>query len=315
MNRVAIFFGSLMLFGSVASHSWIACTDYLQENGDYWSENNCRAFPRGGHHFTPKNEFGKDTGFDYHPSDPKPCRSIGNIDKYTDDYGSAYYYPGQKVVIAHPTKNHVAEECTNQYIPDNGSYIFRSERNPSTDPTLPEFHANKVADLGISPFGHDKTFEQITTYPKPGFQNAPKFCENNDKALATAAFYIPPDLQAGKYIFMWSWSFNSDKDVYTTCWEAQVMKNKAARNRKLTKAGLSTDEPELLYGISLAPLPDGVDPPTAGPTSAAPPPTIPSEPTPDPNTNSPPVVTQSPTCQNCVPSTLTCLDNCLKSCY
>ena len=36
-----------------------------------------------------------------------------------------------------------------------------------------------------------KSQAEITTYPKPGYQNAPKFCENMDKALATNAFYIP----------------------------------------------------------------------------------------------------------------------------
>lgn len=55
----------------------------------------------------------------------------------------------------------------------------------------------QVADLGISPHGHERTNDEIITYPKKGYQNAPKFCENMDKALATAAFYIPPDLQPG----------------------------------------------------------------------------------------------------------------------
>jgi len=56
----------------------------------------------------------------------------------------------------------------------------------------------QVADLGVSPFGHSRTQAEITTYPKPGYQNAPKFCENMDKALATAAFYLPADLAEGK---------------------------------------------------------------------------------------------------------------------
>ena len=49
----------------------------------------------------------------------------------------------------------------------------------------------------MSPFGHTKSQAEITTYPKPGYQNAPKFCENMDKALATNAFYIP-NLEPGK---------------------------------------------------------------------------------------------------------------------
>lgn len=45
---------------------------------------------------------------------------------------------------------------------------------------------------------HDKTDAEMTTYPKPGFQNAPKFCENPDKALATNYFEIPADLPVGE---------------------------------------------------------------------------------------------------------------------
>ena len=55
----------------------------------------------------------------------------------------------------------------------------------------------QIADFGVSPFGHMKSQSEITTYPKPGYQNAPKFCENMDKALATNAFYIP-NLEPGK---------------------------------------------------------------------------------------------------------------------
>lgn len=58
----------------------------------------------------------------------------------------------------------------------------------------------QIADFGTAPFGHERTQAEITTYPKPGYQNAPKFCENMDKALATNAFYVP-NLQPGNPMF------------------------------------------------------------------------------------------------------------------
>ena len=85
-------------------------------------------------------------------------------------------------------QNHVAESCTNKNIPDNGNFIYTSPRDVQSDPTLETFRANEIADLGISPFGSDAATD---VYPKPGYQNAPKFCENMDKALATNVFEVP----------------------------------------------------------------------------------------------------------------------------
>lgn len=55
-----------------------------------------------------------------------------------------------------------------------------------------------------------------------GFQNCPKFDENNDKALCTVCFDLEADLAPGLYSFQWQWSFNAVTDAYTSCWEAQV---------------------------------------------------------------------------------------------
>ena len=55
-----------------------------------------------------------------------------------------------------------------------------------------------VADLGISPTGYQAA-ETYKTYPKPGYQNAPKFCEDTDKSMGTYSFNVPTNLAAGKY--------------------------------------------------------------------------------------------------------------------
>ena len=36
----------LAIVGAALCHSWIACADYLEMNGDYWDENKCRGYPR-----------------------------------------------------------------------------------------------------------------------------------------------------------------------------------------------------------------------------------------------------------------------------
>ncbi len=47
-----------------------------------------------------------------------------------------------------------------------------------------------IWDWGVSPFGYGRDAETLI-YPKAGFQNAPKFCENMDKSLATYTFEVP----------------------------------------------------------------------------------------------------------------------------
>jgi len=250
---MAILLGSLLysglLIGQIAAHSWIACTDYLEKNGDYWDASSCRAFARHGWQYTNKNEaFGTDKGYNINnppPPNNNPCRtSRDDNGAYTSDHPMAVYHLGQEVIIAHPTKNHVADVgCTNKYIPDNGSFIYRSGVYPSQDPTLSQFKANEVADFGKAPFGHHIPDHVTRTYPKPGYQNAPKFCENPDKSLATNHFTIPNNLQPGRYTLLWAWYFNGPTELYTCCWEVDIVNTQAERDQRLQARGISTQDP------------------------------------------------------------------------
>jgi len=58
-----------------------------------------------------------------------------------------------------------------------------------------------VADLGTSPTGAANS--QSSTYPKPGYQNAPHFCQNTDKSLGTYSFNVPVDLAPGATLNEW----------------------------------------------------------------------------------------------------------------
>jgi len=232
----------LVLVAMVNGHSWIACTDYQEENGAYWDKELCRAYPRYAEKYANKDSFGNDRGFDYRPQGGAPCRKDGSS-PYSDSYPKAVYYPGQRVVITHPTKNHVSDtRCTSKYIPDHGNYIYAVQGDENSDPDMATFSANKIADLGLSPNGWAIDESVINSYPKPGYQNAPAFCENMDKAMATAAFDIPQTQNTGSHTFMWEWAFNGPADIYTTCWEVDIVANKAERDRILANRGQSTDD-------------------------------------------------------------------------
>ncbi|XP_013396642.1 uncharacterized protein LOC106163560 [Lingula anatina] len=237
---------------TVNSHSWLTCVDYLEENGHFYSHDLCRAYPRGAYPFyAPKDiPFGTDRGFNHQPTEAQACITERNDGaNYNSDYPRAVYYPGQRVVIAHPTKNHVADTCTNPFIPDNGNWIyFYPTGETGTDPTLSTYRSDSylLVDFGVAPTGQGAA---ITTYPKKGFQNAPKFCEppGTDKALATYAFDFP-EMPPGTYSFMWLWEFNQGS-FYSGCWEAEVVATKADRDSIYQGRNQPTRDPDNIAGV------------------------------------------------------------------
>jgi len=197
----------LYLLVSVANaHSWVQCADYKVADAKNWDVSQCKGYARNyGTAFQWANYvFGADVGYNYIPTENKPCRDPLAADSYSTTYPAASYAIGQKVCLAWPAKNHVAASCTNQYIPDHGVKVYRSERNSTTDPTMSGFRKNLVADLGAASGENGK-----------GFQNCPLFCENPDKAFCEGCFTVPK-IDPGKYTFIWVWAFNSDALSDTT---------------------------------------------------------------------------------------------------
>ena len=97
----------LIYVTSVCGHSWITCTDYLEENGEYWDAGHCRAFPRHGAEFTSRTgQFGADRGYNIiNPPNNAPCRTARDDSQaYDTEHPIAVYFSGQNVVITHPTK-------------------------------------------------------------------------------------------------------------------------------------------------------------------------------------------------------------------
>ena len=192
---------TILFAAFAAGHSWLDCTDYRMTSGaqsDYYDPAVCQGYARGGQQQKDAG-FGQDTGFN---NKAQTCQA-GN-----DTPQRAQYTPGQRVCLAYPAKNHVADATTNQYIPDLGVKIMRTQMGDASDTFTTEYqHLNGVHQDGQIDY--------------KGFQNCPKFAENNDKALCTMCFDLEADLAAGAYAFMWQWELNAG-EFYTTCWDADV---------------------------------------------------------------------------------------------
>jgi len=281
------------LIPCITAHSWLACSDYGEKNGVYYDHAKCRGWPRLASKYAPIGAtFGGDSGFDTRPrSGTSPCASARTNADYTGGHHMAVYFPGQQVVLAHPMKNHGAASCTNKYIPDNGNWIYAQKMTEvgKNDPTLSKFKENEIVDLGKSPVGHQIPDERINSYPKPGFQNAPAFCEDTDKSMGTYSFNVPRDMETGKYTFVWLWAFNSPQDYYSTCFEVEVVNDYKEREAALLARGQSDlslicdngPTSEQRAGSTLG-CQDGQDvPPPPKPTQPAPPKPVVTTPPPE----------------------------------
>jgi len=233
---------NIFTISSVSAHSWLACTDYAEKNAAEYDHSKCRGWPRNAARFAPiAGVFGGDTGYDTRPqSGTTPCATSRSISDYRDGHHSAVYFKGQQVILAHPMKNHGAStQCLNKYIPDNGNWIYQADQTKpgEADPVLSVFKEKKVVDLGISPFGHSTSDSVANSYPKPGYQNAPKLCDDTDKALATYSFNVPENLEVGEYTFVWLWAFNSPTDYYSTCFEVEIVETPEERENIFKSRG------------------------------------------------------------------------------
>jgi len=275
----------------ISAHSWIACTDYAEKNAAHYDHGKCRGWPRLASRFAPIGaQFGGDTGYDTRPgSTSSPCATRRSADDYASGHHSAVYFSGQQVVLAHPMKNHGTGSCTNKYIPDHGNWLYAQPMTAvgGDDPTLDTFKQNEIVDLSTSPFGHNVPDSEINSYPKPGYQNAPAFCEDTDKALGTYSFNVPRDMAPGHYTFAWLWAFNGPTDYYSTCFEVEIVENAAKRAEVFTSRGqsdftLPCDQSATSNGaagsLEGCSLPPPTSPPTTQSSTALPPSSSTSEP-------------------------------------
>ncbi|EQC29005.1 hypothetical protein SDRG_13340 [Saprolegnia diclina VS20] len=251
-----------LLLGAVAAHSWIECSDYLMtsvEDRNYWDASKCFGYPRCS--AARNGVFGNEGSLDYQSAKGNSCQCAqGSNNAYTSTYPKATYVPGQRVCLAYPAKNHVADHCTNQYIPDNGMTIYRSTVGATADPALGQWpvqypnttngeHANGVIDY-------------------KGFQNCPKFCENMPNAFCSLCFDLEPDLALGTYTFHWEWLFNANQAKYISCWEADVVQSKSHPTPSFLPSTTAAPQPLSPPGSTPAPMPYPSVTPSVQPTPA-----------------------------------------------
>jgi hypothetical protein len=203
---------SVYLINFVSSHSWLSCTDYNIDN-PYSNQkinynlNSCKGYPRNynSQFISDKNRgFGFDTGYN---TPGESCAFKRNLNENSPEIPIASYKSGQQVCLTYPSKNHVADTCTNQYIPDNGIKIYRSSKSNEEDfnteyPHLNGIHVNGQIDY-------------------KGFQNCPGFCDNPDKTVCYVCFNLESNIEPGTYSFKWVWEFNNG-DYYSSCWDAAI---------------------------------------------------------------------------------------------
>lgn len=187
------------------AHSWVECTDYRGQR-NYWDANACQGRARCSE-IQSKSAFGQDTGFNF-KGNTCQCPYSKSAETYKQ-VKMAQYTPGQRVCLAYPPKNHVADKCTNAYIPDAFVKIYRTAKG-ATD------------DRFIKTYNHMNGQHVNGQVDYKGFQHCPKFCENMDKALCTLCFNLEKNIAPGTYSFRWEWAFNDAGDLYSTCWEATV---------------------------------------------------------------------------------------------
>ncbi|OQR87946.1 hypothetical protein ACHHYP_07806 [Achlya hypogyna] len=212
-----VFLPLLMLLAGASAHSWIECSNYLMtsvEDRNYWDASKCLGYPRCS--AARSGIFGSEGTLNYQSLTGNACPCArGAKDDYTDAYPKATYVPGQRVCLAYPAKNHVADVCTNKDIPDNGMIVYRTMLGATEDPPLSQWPVPYLNNTnGVHVNG-------VIDYK--GFQNCPKFCEDMPNAFCSMCFDLEPDLAVGSYSFHWEWTFNVGQAKYISCWEADVV--------------------------------------------------------------------------------------------
>lgn len=194
--------------GLANAHSWIHCSDYRGDRGNYES-GECYGHPRPMNGQVPAmGAFGVDIGYNKQPDTTCNMGASATL----SNYPMARYRQGQEVVLAWPSKNHVAAPCTNAFIPDTSLELFIA-------PEDADGHPDEFTQIDAS-FSDDPHANGVMDFK--GFQNCPNFCENMDKSLCTGSFFVPADLPDGVYTFQWKWVFNAGTAPYITCFEAYV---------------------------------------------------------------------------------------------
>lgn len=266
---------------AIHAHSWVECVSYdplsfeSSSLGDY-ERGRCSGYPRNFKRQFSEG-FGVDTGYNWGHAD---ClRDPFKSEDYTSDIPMAKYKAGQTIYISHPAKNHVADTCTNPFIPST-SFVVKMSSQPNVD----------TFDVSLPMFGPEHVNGQIDHL---GYQRCFNFCGDADKSHCLSAWTLPSNIPDGRYSFIWIWEFNVG-EIYANCFDAYISANGDISMNTTTPAftpANTTPTPESTFPS--APVPTSTSSPSP-PTSPPPTPAI----TPNATSSTPrdtPTITPSPT--------------------
>ena len=208
MSKLFILISAIIL-ECVSSHSWVECTNYNPPSFDHLSlgeydRSRCSGYPRG---FSRQFDagFGIDTGYNW--EHPVCTRDPFKESDYTDVVPMAKLVPGQVMYISHPSKNHVADVCTNQFIPST-SLVVKMSSEVGAD----------TFDVSLEMLGGTHVNGQIDHLE---YQRCFDFCSNQDKSHCLTGWKIPDSVSEGRHSFIWVWEFNVGQ-FYSNCFDAYI---------------------------------------------------------------------------------------------
>eukprot|EP00475_Leptophrys_vorax_P002381 TRINITY_DN11326_c0_g1_i3.p1 TRINITY_DN11326_c0_g1~~TRINITY_DN11326_c0_g1_i3.p1 ORF type:complete len:385 (-),score=78.71 TRINITY_DN11326_c0_g1_i3:1392-2546(-) len=246
-------FLALCLISQASSHSWHVCNDYTivptsASTNTQFDASACKGWARSygttAATIVPNNLFSGDSGYPVQPgTNGNPCkvtRTAGTAlsTYYSASFPMANYTIGGSYMVLWPAKNH----GTGTNIPDTSMQLY-AVCDTTTDPTVNTYMtaANMVIDWKVT--------------PGTGFKHCPAADAgvSSDGAQCYQYFNVT-NAFFGNYVgktctFIWHWEFNNVGDLYTSCFDANIM---AAADAATTTGGGTTTNGGTTSGGSAA---------------------------------------------------------------
>ena len=276
-----------ILVQRAVAHSWVECSAYDPVSFDHetlggFERSRCSGYPRG---FQRQFDagFGVDTGYNW--GHPDCARDPFKESDYNDQIKMAKLVAGQTFYVSHPSKNHVADTCTNPFIPSTELKLMMSSGV-----------GGDTFDVSLQLVGGEHVNGVIDHL---GYQRCFDFCGNKDKAHCVTGWKLPENIQEGRHSFIWIWQFNPF-EYYSNCFDAYISASgnapvvpsapsatPATTTPRTTPAGFSNSSSGSSSNdtITLAPITFPTFP-TSTPTPTPTPAPTPANTTPAPNSTS-----------------------------
>ncbi len=199
-----------LLLSCINAHSWLECTNYdppafdIDHMGDF-DRSKCHGYPRNFQNQY-NSGFGVDSNYQWMRNDCS--RDVYVINDYTPSIPMATYIAGEIIYLIHPSKQHVADVCTDSNIPSHSIKLFASS-NTSED----------LFDIEIPLLGKDHENGIIDHL---GYQHCHNFCNNTDKATCMTAWILPDNVSHGIHSFRWTWEMIPG-EYSSTCFDAFIV--------------------------------------------------------------------------------------------